>query len=225
MKTIMCSWIFVAFVIRCHSGFAKMNVDHILHRELSYEIVGVLMDVHNALGPGWDEYPYHEAVLEGLNAKGLQAAGKLGGKLQHRDLLADVFELDILVENCVILELKHLDTGFAEAHFVQIINYLKFWRKDLGILVNFGHERLRYQRVPYTPIDGAVRFDGPWQELQQHSSTATTAAAMFKYILQQHGLGYGVDCNRKLFAAESQFRGISCRHPTARLSYGERDLG
>lgn len=134
-----------------------MTRDMLLHRQLSYSIVGVLMDVHNSLGPGWDEYDYHRAALKGLESKGLRAQSKLGGVLNHRGLVADAFELDVIVEDRVILELKHLDADFAEAHFVQIINYLKLWQKDLGILVDFGHEGLRYRRVPYTRCMGVWR--------------------------------------------------------------------
>jgi GxxExxY protein len=197
----------------------------ILHKQLSYEIVGVLMDVHSDLGPGWNEHDYHRAVLEGLKTKGLHANGKLGGRLLHRDILADAFELDILVERRVILELKHLDHRFADAHFVQIINYLKFWRKDLGILVDFGQESLRYQRVPYTPVEGELRLEGPWPKLRHADGLADKVVAMFQQTLQMHGLGYGVETNRKLFRTECLYQDLPCRNPSVRLKYRDFDLG
>jgi GxxExxY protein len=202
-----------------------MSHDHVLHRELSYQIVGILMDVHNKLGPGWDEHAYHQAVVAGLRSKGILAEAKLGGKLYHREILADVFELDILVEQRVILELKHLDGMFSEAHFVQIINYLKLWRKNLGILVDFGQESLRYKRVPYTPVDGVIEFKGPWDVLFRENPTARPVADMFDFVLQTHGLGYGVECNRKLFRVECRFQGLRCEQPDTQLAYQGRDLG
>lgn len=48
---------------------------------------------------------------------------------------------------------------------------------------------------------------------------------MFEYILDQHGLGYGVDTNRRLFQAECRYRSIRCEHPMAQLSYHGHDLG
>jgi GxxExxY protein len=196
-----------------------MQSDDSLHQRLSYEIVGVLTDVHNNVGPGWDEYPYHEAVLAGLHTAGMHASGKVGGQLYHRGFLAGVFELDILVERCVILELKHLDSEFVEADFAQINDYLKFWQKDLGILVDFGQESLRYQRVPYTPVDGVVELAGPWESLQARCDTADRVAAMLKYVLQTHGLGYSVECNRKLFRTECRYQRVACEQKGVELIY------
>ncbi|MBT8045975.1 MAG: GxxExxY protein, partial [Pontiella sp.] len=146
---------------------------HLIHADLTREIIGAGMDVHNALGPGWDEMDYHLAMLEALAKRGVQAESHLRGNLMHRGEHVDRFELDIIVEDTVVLELKHIQSNFAPEHYAQLINYLKFWKKDLGMLINFGLEQLRFKRIPYTPRSGEVVATGLWDELKQAEPTLT----------------------------------------------------
>jgi GxxExxY protein len=44
----------------------------LLYADLSYEIIGVAMEVHNSLGPGWNEVDYHNAMIDGLKRRGLE---------------------------------------------------------------------------------------------------------------------------------------------------------
>ena len=145
----------------------------LLHGELTRLIIGAGMDVHNALGPGWDEMDYHLAMLKALAERGVKAESHLRGSLILRGECIDRFELDIMVENKVILELKHIQTNFAHGHYAQLINYLKFWKKDLGMLMNFGLEQLRFKRVPYTPNSGALATTGAWDGFPEAECVAT----------------------------------------------------
>ena len=130
----------------------------LLHEDLTREIIGGAIEVHNRVGPGWDEEAYHIALLNVLRGRGLKVESKLKGKLWHRGILADEFELDLVVEDRVVLELKHLRAGFAGSHSTQLINYLKYWDRDLGMLINFGLDRLRYERIPFTPISHTIEL-------------------------------------------------------------------
>ena len=133
-------------------GNSKTYNPDLLHPELSHSIIGAAFDVHNELGPGWDEWDYHRAMLEALRTKGLQVDSHLRKQLIHRDEPIDQFELDILVENKIVLELKHIRTDFSDQHYTQIINYLKCWKKDLGIMINFGRSELTLRGVtPHLP--------------------------------------------------------------------------
>jgi len=117
------------------------------HGELTYAIHGALMKVHRELGPGWEEEDYHRCLLDELERAGLRAESKVRGVLTHRDIDVDRFELDVMVESQIVLELKHSYAGFAPAHFVQLINYMSFWRKDGGLLCNFGLESFCFRRL------------------------------------------------------------------------------
>ncbi len=171
--------------------------------ELSHAIIGAAFDVHNELGPGWNEWDYHRAMLVALKTKGIKAESHLREKVIHRDEPVDVFELDILVENKIILELKHIRTEFLSPHYIQIINYLKRWEKSLGILVNFGMEKLYYKRVPYTPVEGEISFADSWDDFERQQPELVGSIRQFsKNILELQGLGYGADSFKKILFRE-----------------------
>lgn len=182
--------------------------------ELSHTIIGAAFEVHNSLGPGWDEWDYHRAMLETLRIKGLQAESHLREALFHRNDPVDQFELDIVVEGKIILELKHIRNGFSDQHYTQIINYLKCWGKDLGILINFGLERLCYKRVPYTPVKGEISLSGHWREIEpQHPELTKQIVLSAESILEQPGLGYGKEAFGKILFREFTHQNLAPKIP------------
>jgi len=186
----------------------------------------VAMNVHNQLGPGWDEDAYHSALLHALRKSDLKAESKLRGILKHRDLNADTFELDILVEDSIILELKHLMDRFHPAHMIQLINYQKFWNKDLGILLNFGLDRLQFERIPFTPRTGPLKVDDAFKRFhEKYPSKAEKTESLLQAVLNAHGLGYGTYVYRNLVHTECHFQNIPCERPVIPLNYDSLSLG
>ena len=198
----------------------------LLHEEITRRVIGAGMDVFNSVGPGWDEWDYHRAMLKALADRGLKAESHLRGSLMHRGECVDRFELDIMVEGKVVLELKHIREGFAPEHYVQLISYLKFWKKDLGLLMNFGGDRLYFKRVPYTSREGELGVAGKWSNLQQeYPGLLNTIKAACSHILAEHGLGYSRNTVEKLLMCELKYLGVGIQNPLVDLSYGELKLG
>lgn len=198
----------------------------LLHAELTHTIIGAGMDVHSALGPGWDEMDYHFAMLDALAERGVKTESHLRGSLMHRGHYVDRFELDIIVENKVVLEMKHIRTNFAPEHYAQLINYLKFWQKDLGMLLNFGLERLRFKRVPYSQNQGSLAFAGVWDEVEGAApKRAERFLSVCRSILLEHGVGYGETTSGKLLAVACVDAGFDVQVPTACLKYKCTVLG
>ena len=179
------------------------------------------MDVHNGLGPGWDEWDYHRAMIESLMARGHAVASHDRKALEHRGKVVDHFELDLLVDNVIILELKHIKSAFHPEHFTQTINYLKRWKKRLGILINFGLERLANKRVPYDPVVGTIHFSGKWEELEQRNPIlCKRVVAAVEGVLAEHGYGYGVQVFQKLLMEEFRFLDTAAIKPILTPKYG-----
>lgn len=198
----------------------------LLHEETTRLVIGAGMDVFNSVGPGWDEWDYHRAMLKALADRGLKAESHLRGSLMHRDECVDRFELDIMVEDKVILELKHIREGFAPEHYVQLIGYLKFWKKDLGLLMNFGGDRLYFKRVPYTPRKGEMEMAGKWSDLRrQYPELLNAFKAACAHIFAEHGLGYSRSTSEKLLMCELKHLGLKIEAPVVDLVYGELKLG
>jgi GxxExxY protein len=206
-------------------GMTENNVK-LMHGDLTHAIIGAGMDVHNALGPGWDEMDYHLAMLKAISERGLKAESHLRGDLMHRGRCVDRFELDIIVEDTVILELKHIRTNFAPMHFAQLINYLKFWGKDLGILINFGLEQLRFKRVPFTPNQSTISMTGAWDGLVDIEPVLTEQFLVAcNSLISEHGLGYGETTSGKLMVAGCAEAGFDVQVPTVCLRYKDVMLG
>ena len=203
----------------------KSNIE-LLHREITHEIIGAAFRVHNEVGPGWDEEAYHLALLRILETSGLRVESKLGGKLCHGGILADEFQLDILVERKVILELKHLKTGFANSNYVQLINYLKYWEKDLGMLFNFGLDRLRYERVPFSAPTYTFESVGPWDDFGHvERKIAEKVKSAVHEILIDHGFGYGIATCEGLFRAACKANQLALEQPNAFLAIDGFEIG
>jgi GxxExxY protein len=106
--------------------------------EISYDIRGAVYKVYNNLGPGLLESIYEHALAYELINSGHDVKNQVGIKVKYLDNPLELgFRLDILVDDCVIIEVKSVDQ-LADIHHKQLLSYLKLTDKRLGILVNFN---------------------------------------------------------------------------------------
>ena len=183
------------------------------------------MDVHNGLGPGWNEWDYHRAMIESLGARGHEVVSHNRKDLLHRGEVVDQFELDLLVDGLIILELKHIKSAFHPEHYMQIINYLKRWDKRLGILINFGLERLASKRIPYDPVQGNILVSGKWEGLvPRNTPLCKRIVCAVEGVLAGHGYGYGVPAFQNLLMKELRFLGSEATNPVLAPTYGDLSL-
>ena len=117
----------------------------ILHKDLSYEVMAAVFEVHNHLGPGFLEKVYEKALLLEFESRGLIATSQRELSVYYKKQQVGVYVADLIVNNEIILELKSVDK-LAKIHEAQILNYLKCTDLRLGILINFGNERVEYKR-------------------------------------------------------------------------------
>ncbi len=118
----------------------------ILHKELSYKIVGILFDVHTQLGNRYQEKYYQRAVEEALLEKELIFKKEISVDLKYNDKTIGKYYLDFLIDNKIILELKAVP-NFVPKDFKQVLGYLKAKNLALGILANFQTDSLTYKRI------------------------------------------------------------------------------
>ncbi|MBC8244095.1 MAG: GxxExxY protein [Verrucomicrobia bacterium] len=116
------------------------------HEGLTREILGACFEVINELGAGFVEAVYENALVIALREKGLHAEKQRPLRVEFRGQVVGEFFADVLVEDKVIVELKAAKALLPE-HQAQTINYLKATGKDVGLLVNFGQQKLEYKRL------------------------------------------------------------------------------
>ena len=124
-----------------------MEVNELLKliKEAAYE-------VRLNLAPGYLESVYQNALTFELRTRGLHAEKEVAIPVMYKGEIAGDFRADILVENCVILELKAV-REVTPLHEAQLVNYLVATGLDYGFLINYGGEKFRIalkSRI-YTP--------------------------------------------------------------------------
>ena len=118
------------------------------HSELTHKIIGCAMQVHSFLGNGFQEIIYQRALaLEFLKA-GLNFERELLVNIFYKDYIEPVGSrrVDFLVEGCVLVELKAL-SALDDVHMNQVLNYLRVYQIEIGLLINFGENRLNLKRL------------------------------------------------------------------------------
>jgi len=118
----------------------------ILYKELSYMIIGAAMAVHTALGPGYLEKVYQNALAHELTLRDIKFEQLVKLPVLYRGVLVGEYEADFLINGLIVLELKAVN-AFHPRHEAQALNYLAATGLRLAILLNFGTDELHYKRI------------------------------------------------------------------------------
>lgn len=105
--------------------------------ELTEEIIKLFYKVYNALGYGFLEKVYENAMMIELNNAGISAVAQSPINVMYENNVIGDYYADILVCDKVIVEIKATKT-LASEHEAQLLNYLKATDIELGLLLNFG---------------------------------------------------------------------------------------
>ena len=101
-------------------------------------IIGCAIEVHKHLGPGLLESAYEECMAFELEKAGLSFVRQKATPVVYKNIKLNCgYRIDLLVENSVIIELKTVDE-FNPVHEAQVLTYLKFSEKPIGLLINFN---------------------------------------------------------------------------------------
>ncbi len=115
------------------------------HSELTGKIIGCAMKVHRVIGPGFPEIIYMRCLMIELKKAGLTYESEVEKDIYYEGIKVGSRRLDLIVENKVIVELKAV-TEVEPRFYIQIINYLKIFKIEIGLLINFGNTSLQYKR-------------------------------------------------------------------------------
>jgi GxxExxY protein len=113
---------------------------------LTEKIIGCVYRVGNALGCGFLEKVYENALTHELTKAGLRVTQQRPIKVYYDAVTVGDFFADILVEDAVIIELKAVK-ALEDVHLAQCLNYLKATGLKICLLVNFGSPRVQLKRL------------------------------------------------------------------------------
>jgi GxxExxY protein len=113
--------------------------------QLTERIIGCAMRVHSTLGPGFLESVYQKSLAHELRKTGLRVDCETPIQVRYDGVLVGDFSAGMLVESLVLLENKAV-LALTPVHEVQLVNYLMATSIELGLLLNFGTEKLQFKR-------------------------------------------------------------------------------
>lgn len=113
--------------------------DNYKHSDVTGKIIKAFYRVYNTLGYGFLEKVYHNALMIELPKHGLKCISQFPVDVYYDKIKVGVYFADIVVNDCVIIELKAA-SSICEEHETQLTNYLKGSDIEVGMLLNFGKE-------------------------------------------------------------------------------------
>jgi GxxExxY protein len=118
----------------------------LLHAEITKQIIGGAFEVHQALGYGFLERVYQRALQVELRLRGLKAEDEQTIKVHYKDHIVGDYQADLLVNDLVIVEIK-IAAKYNSFDEAQLLNELKATGIRVGLLINFGREKVEFKRL------------------------------------------------------------------------------
>lgn len=118
------------------------------YKDITEKIIGASFEVHKFLGNGFQEVIYQRALAYEMSNAGLAFAREIEQDIFYKELPEPIGtrRADFVVEGKVLVELKAI-IQLEDVHLTQILNYLKAYRLEVGLLINFGSKSLTFKRV------------------------------------------------------------------------------
>ena len=118
------------------------------YKDITEKIIGAAFEVHKFLGNGFQEVIYQRALAWELTQAGLSFNREIEQDIFYRKLSEPIGtrRADFVVEEKVLVELKAI-INLEDVHLAQVLNYLKAYRLEVGLLINFGSKSLTFKRL------------------------------------------------------------------------------
>jgi GxxExxY protein len=125
------------------------------YKDITEKIIGASFEVHKFLGnaclpasQGFQEVIYQRALAWELSKAGLTYAREIEQEIFYKELQEPIGtrRADFVVEGKVLVELKAI-IELEDVHLAQVLNYLKAYRLEIGLLINFGSKSLTFKRL------------------------------------------------------------------------------
>jgi GxxExxY protein len=118
------------------------------YEDFTKKIIGAAFEVHKFLGNGFQEVIYQRALALELSHAGLSFEREIEQDIFYKEQEQPIGtrRADFVVEGKMLVELKAI-IKLEDVHLAQILNYLKAYRIEEGLLINFGSKSLTFKRL------------------------------------------------------------------------------
>lgn len=124
------------------------NMIELKHKEITEKIIGASFEVHKFLGNGFQEVIYQRALAWEFGQAGLAFNREIEQEIFYKHLTEPIGQrrADFVVEGKVLVELKAV-IELEDVHLAQVLNYLRAYKLEVGLLINFGSKSLTFKRL------------------------------------------------------------------------------
>jgi GxxExxY protein len=118
------------------------------HKDITEKIIGASFEVHKFLRNGFQEVIYQRALAWEMKQAGLSFQREIEQEIFYKELEEPIGtrRADFVVEGKVLVELKAV-IELEDVHLAQVLNYLKAYKLEVGLLINFGSKSLTFKRL------------------------------------------------------------------------------
>lgn len=123
-----------------------MMKEEIIYKELSYKIIGLIYDVYNELGYGYQEKYYQKAITKALNEAEILYKREICVPIKYKGEKIGNYFFDFLIEEKIVLEIKRGDR-LSRKDIEQLYAYLKSANLKLGLIARFTSKGVIIKRI------------------------------------------------------------------------------
>ena len=118
------------------------------YKDITEKIIGASFEVHKFLGNGFQEVIYQRALAWEFSQAGLSFSREIEQDIFYKELQEPIGKrrADFVVEGKVSVELKAI-IALEDVHLAQVLNYLKAYKLEVALLINFGSKSLTFKRL------------------------------------------------------------------------------
>ncbi|RYD82487.1 MAG: GxxExxY protein [Sphingobacteriales bacterium] len=118
------------------------------YKDITEKIIGAAFEVYKFLGSGFQELIYQRALVHEFTQAKLNFVREVEQEIYYKQLQEPIGtrRADFVVEGKVLVEIKAL-SKLEEVHMAQALNYLKAYRLEIGLLINFGGKSVEIKRL------------------------------------------------------------------------------
>ncbi len=118
------------------------------HSEITEAIIGSAFEVHGALGYGFLEAVYRNAMAIELKARGFHPVVESRMEVRYKGQSVGTYIADMVVNDAVVVEFKVAEE-YRKADEAQLLNELAATNKAVGLLINFGRQKVEFKRLAW----------------------------------------------------------------------------
>lgn len=115
------------------------------YSKLTGSVIGAAMQVHSELGNGFPEVIYQRSLALELQSKSISYQREESMPLFYKGQNVGSRRADFIIDDKVLVELKAV-SEINETHYNQVLNYLTAFELEIGLLINFGENSLKFKR-------------------------------------------------------------------------------